>query len=61
MDLNLIADKTVVDERTKKCDACPFKKGLFCSKCGCLLSAKILYIHSKCPIGEWENGLKQTS
>lgn len=40
----------IAAERRAVCNACPFKKGPNCSKCGCIINAKIRVPHEQCPV-----------
>lgn len=46
-------DVQTVNSRASICDKCEFKKFIICSKCGCVISAKIRLQESKCPEGKW--------
>lgn len=52
---NVIADKKVRDERRKICFSCEHLKQPKnrCGKCGCFISAKVVFEKSKCPIKKW--------
>lgn len=48
------SDNVKANERLEICNKCPYKSSLgVCKKCGCLLSAKVKYEKSHCPIGKW--------
>lgn len=40
-------------ERLKVCVKCPYRKGLFCSECGCVLNAKARIDQEDCPKKLW--------
>jgi len=46
-------DAQMVNHRANICDKCEHKRFIMCAKCGCILSAKIRLINSKCPEGKW--------
>ena len=39
--------------RITTCNACEFKSGVQCTKCGCYISLKTAVKVAKCPIGKW--------
>jgi hypothetical protein len=43
----------VARARAAICAKCPEVKGMTCGKCGCILSAKVRSMKSKCPIDKW--------
>ena len=48
-------DAQTVENRGKICDDCDLKHGFLpvCTKCGCVIPAKIRLENQKCPIGIW--------
>ena len=53
----IICPKEIRTERLKKCMSCEHLKQPKnrCGKCGCFVSAKTIFLKSKCPIGKWGN------
>jgi cytoskeletal protein CcmA (bactofilin family) len=50
----LESDKKVISEnRLNICNECELRKIMFCGKCGCLITAKVLSMESTCPINKW--------
>lgn len=51
----IIAAQEVRQERLKKCMSCEHLKQPKnrCGKCGCFVSAKVLFQSAKCPIKKW--------
>lgn len=55
---NVLGVKTINSEFRKEiCLNCPFIKdsilGMFCSKCGCLINAKVLVEDEHCDLKKW--------
>lgn len=40
-------------DRQSKCAPCQFSKGIWCTKCKCLIKLKTKLATEKCPVGEW--------
>lgn len=52
--IKVVADKELRRKRVGICADCPFnQKDLLCTKCGCVLPAKITLVKSRCPLGKW--------
>ncbi len=49
----VIAPGCVQDLRHRECQSCEFFDGFMCTKCSCLVEAKISLAQEKCPIGKW--------
>jgi hypothetical protein len=43
----------VAKARASICSTCEHNAGKRCGKCGCVLSAKVRSMNSKCPINKW--------
>jgi hypothetical protein len=50
---SLLASEELRTQRTNTCDSCEHKAGLVCSKCFCIIAAKVSYRGSSCPIEKW--------
>lgn len=56
---NLPTPKITKENRKQICDSCEYKKEEFktliqiCSKCGCVIEAKIRISSQSCPINKW--------
>lgn len=46
-------NNTLSLNRMNKCIDCPFRKGLTCGECGCVLQAKTRLPEEECPKGFW--------
>jgi hypothetical protein len=50
-------DKTVIEARLKFCQVCEKRTTVLrmqkCSACGCLISVKVLFDSSECPLKKW--------
>ena len=46
-------DPEIRDKRRAKCRACDDRRGVFCSRCGCVLAIKTSWATEFCPINEW--------
>jgi hypothetical protein len=44
----------LAQERLKVCVTCPFRIGLLCGECGCVLQAKARLEDEECPKGYWK-------
>ena len=54
LNLTTEEEETLFNARRKICDECPLNKdNLTCSRCGCVLSAKVRAINTSCPDGNW--------
>lgn len=42
-------------DRLLLCSDCRYRKGMFCSKCGCELHAKAEIAEEDCPKGYWKD------
>ena len=53
--LVVVMDAQKVENRGKICDDCDLRHGFLpvCTKCGCVIPAKIRLENQKCPIGKW--------
>lgn len=49
----VIATAAVQDTRDVRCTVCSFFKDGECTKCGCMVMAKIMLNTEKCPINRW--------
>jgi hypothetical protein len=52
--MQVIASDEVIQYRLQLCNTCEEKKHNFCSKCGCLIEAKVRVCFTKCPLNKWE-------
>ena len=47
------------------CKECPQKRKIatvnYCGQCGCIIAAKAAIVSEHCPLGKWENGMKDQS
>lgn len=49
-----VSDENIAKNRLKICEGCEFYKiTKQCSKCGCLMPAKVMLSNAECPIGKW--------
>lgn len=54
----VVADEDTRKDRMALCQACPHAGGgqykkLICTKCGCVLAAKVMLGGAQCPVGKW--------
>lgn len=42
------------EERARQCAACPFNKANICTRCACVINAKIWSFEESCPEGRWD-------
>ena len=53
-----LASKETLEARHKTCNACEYKTSVLgleqCGKCGCLLSVKLRFKNTYCPIEKWK-------
>jgi hypothetical protein len=51
----IIAERELRQKRLKECFSCEYLKQPKnrCGKCGCFISAKVLFNSAKCPIKKW--------
>jgi hypothetical protein len=49
------ASELVQDQRRSICAGCSNYTAAedSCSECSCLITRKVFYLHSECPIGKW--------
>lgn len=52
-DINKI--KEIRNTRLEICNSCEFfvKDTTACKRCGCIMSLKVNFVETKCPIGKW--------
>jgi hypothetical protein len=50
----MFTSKNMIDYRLSFCKKpCEFNKNGICTKCGCVIQAKVRFSSSECPIGLW--------